>query len=162
MMRLLIAILIIFSLLITSCSIQHSNNNEWFKRQGLNLTECGITATANVLRWNGYSVTNTDIRNYHKTPLWWSYVQITDVFNKYNINYLMINSTIDNLAKLKENELALLYINNNHFIVVSNLNNNFTVYDSIIGIYNSNVNDVFDKISFQSINRKYSFIKIKR
>lgn len=161
-MRLLIAILIIFSLLITSCSIQHSNNNEWFKRQGLNLTECGIAATANVLRWNGYSVSNTDIRNYHKTPLWWSYVQITDIFNKYNINYTRVESTIDNLLKLKENELALVYINSNHFIVISKHNNNFTVYDSIIGIYNSNVNDIYIKISFQYSNRKYSFIKIKR
>lgn len=161
-MRLLIAILIIFSLLITSCSIQHSNNNEWFKRQGLNLTECGIAATANVLRWNGYSVSNTDIRNYHKTPLWWSYVQITDIFNKYNINYTMVESTINNLLKLKENELALVYINSNHFIVISKRNNNFTVYDSIIGIYNSNVKDIYEKISFQYINRKYSFIKIKR
>lgn len=161
-MRLVIAILIIFSLLITSCSSQHYNNNEWFKKQGLNLTECGIAATANVLRWNGYTVSNRDIRNYHKIPLWWSYVQITDVFNKYNINYELIDSTVDNLLNIKKNEVALIYINNNHFIVISNNNTNFIVYDSIIGIYNSNVNDIYIKISFKDNNHKYGFIKIKR
>lgn len=162
-MRLLIAILIIFSLLITSCSSQHSNNNEWFKKQGLNLTECGIAATANVLRWNGYSVSNTDIRNYHKTPLWWSLNEIKSVLNIYNVNYVYMNSTLLNINNLQYNEMALFYINNNHFIVVNKINNNFIVYDSLMGIYNKTVYNLYDSISTTNNNgKKYGFIKITK
>lgn len=159
----LLNILIVSFLLLTSCTIQYDKSYEWFQTQGFNLTECGVVATANILRSKGYDVTNTEIRDYHIKPLWWTFFEITDVLNKYNIEYTYLNSSINNIKLLKNNEFGLLYINNNHFILISNINNNsYIVYDSITGIYKSDIDVIYNKISYHPILGKYKFLKIKR
>lgn len=148
----LLNILIVSLLLLTSCTIQYDKSYEWFQTQGFNLTECGVVATANILRSKGYDVTNSEIRDYHIKPLWWTFFEITDVLNKYNIEYTYLNSSINNIKLLKNNEFGLLYINNNSYIV----------YDSITGIYKSDIDTIYNKISYHPTLGKYKFLKIKR
>lgn len=147
--------------MLSGCSL-NSVNYSWFRDQGINLTECAPAATGNILRWYGINVDNSTLRNHYITPSWWSFNEIKSILYIYNIDYLYINSTLSNINNLQYNEMALFYINNNHFIVVNKINNNFIVYDSLMGIYNKTVYNLYNSISTTNNGKKYGFIKITK
>lgn len=158
-MRLIIIILLIF--ILNGCNIKLSNN-DWFQKQGLNLTECGPTLTANILRWKNINVTNHLIRDYYKTPAWWSFKEITSILDKYNIKYTYKPSTLITLSDLASSYMAIVYVSNSHFIIAKNdTNDNFIIYDSLNGIYYLTTEDLYDQISLDIYGNKYKFIAIQ-
>lgn len=137
--------ILLAALLLSSCAV--SKPPPWFVTQGFNLTECGPAAARNALCLaDQICLPVSDVRKRNTLKSWWTLSDIASAIGYFNGTVKVRDSRLNPIT-ISATHAHIVYVTNNHFLLITRIDGRILVADSFSGTYYDDAEQYKNKLT---------------